>query len=684
MRWRIDNFGGAIHFAGNNTGLIENCTFINNFADTNTTPDGTTDPFVSYGGAIDFEDSANITISNCTFRGNSATIGGAVHGTWSNPVISDCDFWSNWAYHGAGALFVGGTIQIERSDFSGNTAVLAAAQGGGICSLGANGRIVDCNVSNNSAAGSGGGIYVSSKDVFEETVSTEGPVVIKNCLITDNTAGRDGGGISANWYSEPNIINCTIANNTVTGIGFGNNYGGGLYSAYGNYSNVLNSILWGNSASNGTQIGIGNGAGNDPGSTVSVSYSDVQGEQAYVFFDENCTLEWGAGNIYTDPLFVTGPLGDYYLSQIAAGQPVDSNCVDTGNDLAIDVGLHQYTTRTDEVFDTNMVDMGYHYPLAHPIESCGLSDLSSDGIVSFADFVIFALYWLDEDCSAGNDWCDGADFTFDSYVNFNDLFFLYGCWLVEDTSPPLPNPSRWEVEPYSASITPPYEVNMTVEAAFDGWGGVVEYYFECVTGNGSDRDWGRGDPNRTHRDQNLDPDTVYGYKVKARDERGNETLWSVIRYALTGEEPPPPEDHNPPTPNPMTWAIEPYATSPTSIAMVATTATDDTAGVEYYFENFNSPAVNSGWIGAPTWTDVGLTPETTYGYRVKARDTSAWQNETGWSDPCSATTPAVPPPPDTTPPTPDPSQWAVGGEPTQYLSGGYYWHTMTAEPASDR
>ena len=30
---------------------------------------------------------------------------------------------------------------------------------------------------------------------------------------------------------------------------------------------------------------------------------------------------------------------------------------------------------------------------------------------------------------------------------------------------------------------------------------------------------------------------------------------------------------------------------PTSIAMAATTATDDTAGVEYYFEDFNNPAV---------------------------------------------------------------------------------------------
>ncbi len=42
----------------------------------------------------------------------------------------------------------------------------------------------------------------------------------------------------------------------------------------------------------------------------------------------------GAGNIDLDPLFVSGPDGDYYLSQIAAGQAVDSPCVDAGSDLA--------------------------------------------------------------------------------------------------------------------------------------------------------------------------------------------------------------------------------------------------------------------------------------------------------------------------------------------------------------
>jgi hypothetical protein len=382
-------------------------------------------------------------------------------------------------------------------------------------------------------------------------------------------------------------------------------------------------------------------------------------------------------------LFVDG----YLLSQTEAGQEEDSPCVDAGSDLAINLGLNRYTTRTDRIFDKGIVDMGYHYPLALA-ESCRISDLVLDGIINFKDFAIFAQLWLEEDCYPDSNWCAGADLTFDTRVDIDDLLVFAGCWLVEDTSPPLPNPSQWEIEPYSSSAT---SISMTAKTAFDvWWGGAVEYYFECVSGDCDDSGW-QEDPN--YENSNLVTGAECGYKVRARDaseqipddgtgEPGNKTGWSLIRYAVVGEEPPP-EDHNPPTPDPMTWAVPSYTATQDSITLFATTAIDDTADVEYYFEDFVFPGVNSGWIGEPTWTDVGLMPNTTYTYRVRARDTSPWQNETGWSDPLDANTLAEGEEPDEEPPLPDPSQWAEGGEPTQYLSGIYYWHTMTAEPASD-
>ena len=67
--------------------------------------------------------------------------------------------------------------------------------------------------------------------------------------------------------------------------------------------------------------------------------------------------------IYSDPLFVkmnSNPIYAYYLSQTAAGQLVDSNCVDAG-DPASTLDVSYLTTRTDQVPDAYNIDMGYHY-----------------------------------------------------------------------------------------------------------------------------------------------------------------------------------------------------------------------------------------------------------------------------------------------------------------------------------
>ncbi|GAI06681.1 unnamed protein product, partial [marine sediment metagenome] len=344
--------------------------------------------------------------------------------------------------------------------------------------------------------------------------------------------------------------------------------------------------------------------------------------------------------------------------------------------------------------DRKTVDMGYHYPFTPEAEPCRFCELFRDGIINFKDFAAFTLSWLSEDCSPANEWCQHADVTFDTYVDFEDVKLFAECWLVEDTYPPAPNPSEWEVEPYPLwSLAYPNSISMTARTASDAWDfwvGNVQYYFDCVYGDCNDSGW-QNDAN--YIDSNLVIGVEYGYRVRARDaskqipddgtgETGNKTEWSLTRYAIAGEEPPPPEDHNPPTPNPMTWATEPYATSPTSIAMVATTATDDTPDVEYYFEDFDVPAINSGWQSSPAWVDTTCEPETTYTYRVMARDTSPWWNETGWSDPCSATTPEEeepPPPEDTNPPAP--VAWEVA--PYETGSGLNAFANMTAAEATD-
>ena len=83
-----------------------------------------------------------------------------------------------------------------------------------------------------------------------------------------------------------------------------------------------------------------------------VQYSCVQDETT------------GTGVIKTDPLFRTGPKGNFYLSQIAAGQLIDSPCLNTGDPATnlTTLGINTMSTRTDNVADSAQADMGYHYP----------------------------------------------------------------------------------------------------------------------------------------------------------------------------------------------------------------------------------------------------------------------------------------------------------------------------------
>ena len=634
--YEIPSFGGGVYCAADSTVTFTGCTITDNISsEPNDPPNNSIDPYLGHGGGVCAEDTAKLIFTNCTFSRNDADAGGGLHFTNANAVISDCNFTFNSAFQGGGLFGEHGPATILRSIFTGNIAASEDApgvlgMGGGLHLWATDVNIIDCNISGNQADSSGGGVFFGG----------DGTPSLINCLLTNNTAGRDGGGLSVNWYALSLVTNCTIVGNEATGD-FGElgktGLGGGIYSSYHSYSVILNSILWNNSALRGNELAVGTGFEYDPRpSTVDVSYSDVKGGQPYVFVDSGCILNWGIGNIQVDPCFVTGPLGSYYLSQTdtnAPNQTADSPCVDTGNDQASNVGLsYPYTTRTDEVFDTNVVDMGYHYMLAHPIDLCSFCDLSHDGDVDLVDFAIFSLHWLNEDCSSDNNWCGGADLTFDSRVNSDDLALLFECWLAEDTDAPLPNPSKWKIMPYSTAPPSPYTVSMTAETAFDSWGGVVEYYFECVTGNDSNSGW---NPSTTYvTTGHLDPNTTFGYRVKARDGSGHETLWSEIGYAVTGQSS---VDHTPPTP--VTWALFPAAVNSTSITMTSTTSTDATSPpVQYYFECTSDGNRSSSWQGSSTYVASSLTPSTLYTFKVKAHDSAAPPNETGWSTEESATT----------------------------------------------
>ena len=174
----------------------------------------------------------------------------------------------------------------------------SAVFGGAISSegTGSNPLIANCLIENNSAIVGGGAIYCSS-----------GSIVIQNSVINDNAAPR-GAAIFSQYPNTVDISGSTISWNSAT------NSGGAVYCYNSSQVVLENSILWGNTAVFGPQVWM------DMASVMNVSYCDVQGGLDEFVYSQDCTVEWGDGNINEDPGFEDL---DYHLSE---GSP----CVDAG------------------------------------------------------------------------------------------------------------------------------------------------------------------------------------------------------------------------------------------------------------------------------------------------------------------------------------------------------------------
>jgi len=160
--------------------------------------------------------------------------------------------------------------------------------------------ITNCQIINNSMSGGyGGGIYI---------INNSSPTLI-NCTIGNNATGflRGGGGICSR-NSSFEMINCTLSGND----GY---EGGGISLKFTSSALIVNSIVWGNSGTDGHEIYMVDG------STMDVQYSDIQGGVAEAFVTGGSTLTFGAGNIDLDPHFISTL--DFHLTEL-------SNCVDQG------------------------------------------------------------------------------------------------------------------------------------------------------------------------------------------------------------------------------------------------------------------------------------------------------------------------------------------------------------------
>lgn len=236
-----NGWGGAIHSMGKNTIIVENCTFMNNYA---------------YDGA-GIHSWGNLYVKNCLFIDNEAVAYGAglVKDGDGNLIVENTRFINNSAFTYAGAVYTMGysdTYQIFRNvTFDGNDATCAGA----LFTMGKNVTFIDCNFTNNHAVNKesgyeplGGAVYVHN-----------GATTFLNVNFINNTAEGNGGALELDngVLSVVNstgrhveiywaiLENCLIENNTATG------FGGAIYTeTIKTYVNITDSIIRNNTARN--------------------------------------------------------------------------------------------------------------------------------------------------------------------------------------------------------------------------------------------------------------------------------------------------------------------------------------------------------------------------------------------------------------------------------------------------
>ena len=287
--------GYAGYGGGAYAGTLRDCVLTNNTA-------------THQGGGTAYS-----TLTGCTLSGNTADSGGGS----SFSTLTGCTLSGNTAQHVGGGSY---DSTLTGCTLSGNT----ADYGGGSCA----GTLTGCGLSGNTAYDYGGGSYSSTLTDCTLKGNTAkygggyaGWDTLTRCVITDNAARLDGGGV---WSQLPGgedwgdliLLNCLVTHNEAGGDG------GGAWNA-----TLFNCTLSKNTADEhggGVRectlyncIAVGN---------VSRYLADFDHSESYFTF--SCTSDLlpafdGGGNIGTDPLFADAATGDFRLLPA-------SPCVDAG------------------------------------------------------------------------------------------------------------------------------------------------------------------------------------------------------------------------------------------------------------------------------------------------------------------------------------------------------------------
>jgi predicted outer membrane repeat protein len=302
----------------------------------NLDPNAVLDGFTITGGNANEE---SLWDPNCS--------GGGMYNYISSPTVNHCTFTDNTSNTWGGGICIWYSSPIvARCVFTGNS----TEYGGGMCNYNSSPTVTDCIFSGNTVVYYGGGMY--------DNRSSPGVTL---CTFSGNSAGHYGGGICSN--SDFCLNNC---------------------------------ILWGNTASDGSQFY------NEGTSSALVTYSDIQG---------GCT---GVGNIDADPMFVDAIGGNLHLISwspcINRGDPAGAY----GGQVDIDGGPRVRYGRVDMGVDEMI-------PIA--------GDFDGDERVAGVDLIYFCSYWLQDPCS-GLIGCGEVDIDASGKIDLIDYAIISRHWFM--------------------------------------------------------------------------------------------------------------------------------------------------------------------------------------------------------------------------------------------------------------
>jgi predicted outer membrane repeat protein len=352
-------FGGGVCIIGASP-IIRNCVITGNVADNDKKGGGGVACFTQWWGTT-LPQFSDVVIEN-----NSAVngVGGGMYCdqveiTRSDRIVhaklENVSFKNNTATKSGGGLACWGfsSVDLFQVQFIRNTVLI---DGGGL--------IVDntseCKLNNvlfsrNNCSSKGGAIYCRGKMSAENVImrhnfaeygggmysERDWHAKFNNILIENNYAKAIGGGIYFKSAFSPTLKNVTFSENRA-------NQGTAIFCVDGSKIKLNSCILYGLMPQ---QI-VFSDTGNT--NTISINYTNIQGNIGFIETNDNGTIEWGEGNLNRNPMFVGSGEHPYQLNDnswlIDAGD-TDTTGLNNMTDLAgeprlindrVDMGAYEW------------------------------------------------------------------------------------------------------------------------------------------------------------------------------------------------------------------------------------------------------------------------------------------------------------------------------------------------------